>query len=82
MFYIESQNYARNTTIQNMSKIAKKRKNRKILRFITTLSTSNSASMGHIQVCFRIRIDLLAVNGSSKWQSVWIHGADTNAVQS
>ena len=82
MFYIESQNVARNTIIQIMSKIAKNAKNRKLLRFFTTLSTSNSASMGYIQVYFRIRIDLLAVNGSSKWQPDWVHGADTNAVQS
>ena len=75
MFYIEPQNVARNTTIQIMSK------NANIVTFCG-LSTSNSASMGYIQVYFRIRIDLLAVNGSSKWQPDWVHGAYTNAVQS
>ena len=82
MFYIESQNVARNTIIQIMLKIAKNAKIVKFCEFFKTLSTSNSVSMGHIQVYFRIRIDLLAVNESSKWQADWVHGADTNAVQS
>ena len=60
----------------------KKRKNREILQFLLTLSTSNSESMAYIQFSLHTHVDVVAVNKSPKGQSDWVNSTAIMGAQS
>ena len=77
---MKSQNVARNTTVQNWSKItknAKISKNREISRFFPTLSASHSKSIASMKVSLHTLVDGFIVNKSFQGHLNWAKAVAT-----